>query len=138
MAKILIVDDQSEAALVLAALLEREGHVTAYAQSAGAALTWVRENEPDLILLDLTMPHVDGLDLLEALTDDERFAHLRVAVYSGRDDPLAVESARRMGARDFIHKGSDWQETYRRIRACLATDEDDDAGAAGAPNYAIK
>ena len=98
MAKFLIVDDEADAAGALAALLEREGHEAACARSAGEALTKMRGDEPDLILLDLTMPHVDGLDLLDALSDDGRFAHLRVAVYSGRDDPGDVERARRMGA----------------------------------------
>jgi CheY-like chemotaxis protein len=119
MAKLLIVDDDVPVAAALAALLQREGHETTCAQSAGEALSRLREVDPDLVLLDLSMPRVDGLDLLDALGDDPRYADLRVAVYSGREDPDAVRAARQMGACDYILKGENWSETYRRIRSCL-------------------
>ena len=119
MANILIVDDDVSEAAALAALLQREGHETACAATAGEALSRLREVDPDLVLLDLSMPRVDGLDLLDALSGEPRFADLRVAVYSGREDPDAVRAARQMGACDYILKGSDWPATYRRIQSCL-------------------
>ena len=125
MATVLIIDDDPQDCATLSALLRREGHHPTCAQSAGDALHHLRQEDPDLVLLDLTMPRVDGLDLLDALTDDPRFAHLRVVVYSGRDEPEAVERARRMGARDYIVKGSDWNQTYSRILSCLPRDDAD-------------
>ena len=122
MANILIIDDDVQAATMLAALLKREGHEAACAHDAGAALSHLRHSDPDLVLLDLTMPRVDGLDLLDALTDEPRFARLRVAIYSGRDEPQALHEARRLGARDYIVKGAEWDETYRRIQGCLCDD----------------
>ena len=68
------------------------------------------------------MPRVDGMDLFEALTDEPRFSGLRVAIYSGRDEPGAVDEARRLGACDYILKGGDWTQTYDRIKACLGRD----------------
>lgn len=120
MANLLIVDDDRPAAEALAALLRRAGHEAACAATAGEAMRHLRRSDPDLVLLDLTMPWIDGLDLLDAVTAEPRFADLRVAVYSGRDDPAAVAAARRLGACDYILKGADWHETYRRIQACLA------------------
>ena len=119
MANLLIIDDDVPASAALAALLRREGHQVTCAPSAGDALSRLRQGDPDLVLLDLTMPRVDGLDLFEALTDEPRFRGLRVAIYSGRDEPDAVDAARRLGAGDYIIKGGDWGQTYDRIKACL-------------------
>jgi DNA-binding response OmpR family regulator len=120
MANLLIIDDDVPASAALAALLRREGHQVTCARNAREALSRLRQEEPDLVLLDLTMPRVDGLELLEALTDEPRFQGLRVAIYSGRDEPAAFDAARRLGACDYILKGGDWGQTYDRIRACLA------------------
>jgi DNA-binding response OmpR family regulator len=123
MANLLIIDDDVQASTALAALLRREGHEVSCAPSAGEALSRLRQADPDLVLLDLTMPRVDGLDLFEALTDEPRFRNLRVAIYSGRDEPEALNAARRLGACDYIVKGGDWPQTYGRIKACLAGEE---------------
>jgi DNA-binding response OmpR family regulator len=123
MANLLIIDDDVPASAALAALLRREGHQVACAPSAGEALSRLRQGEPDLVLLDLTMPRVDGLELFEALNDEPRFQGLRVAIYSGRDEPGAVDEARRLGACDYILKGGDWSHTYDRIKACLGSQQ---------------
>lgn len=119
MAHLLIIDDEPAAAAALASLLQREGHDAAWAQNAGAAMNHLRHMSPDLILLDLTMPHVNGLDILDALSLEPGYSHLRVAVFSGRDDADSINAARSLGASDYILKGKSWDETYERIRACL-------------------
>src|SRR5947209_4890405 len=119
MANLLIIDDDLNSAGAMAALLRREGHDAECVGSAGAALSYLRENDPDLVLLDLTLPHVDGLDLLRALSDEPRFSHLRVAVYSARDEEASLKAAWQGGACDYILKGSSWPDTYQRIRSCL-------------------
>jgi DNA-binding response OmpR family regulator len=119
MASVLIIDDNEKIAAPLAALLRIEGHDATYADGAGAALTHLRQSPPDLVLLDLSMPRVDGLDLLEALSSEPRYANVRVAIYSARNDPGSIAAAERLGACDFIVKGSDWDQTYSRIKANL-------------------
>jgi DNA-binding response OmpR family regulator len=121
MSNLLIIDDDASQSAALAALLRREGHQVTQAASAGEALRHLRQDvcAPDLVLLDLGLPRVDGLDLLDALTDEPQFAGLRVAVYSGRDEPESRERSRRLGACDYIVKGTDWEQTYARIRSCL-------------------
>ena len=122
MASLLIIDDDVQSSTALAALLRREGHQVSCAPSAGDALSRLRQADPDLVLLDLTMPRVDGLELFEALTDEPRFRGLRVAIYSGRDEPASHDAARRLGACDYIVKGGDWPQTYDRIKACLTSE----------------
>ncbi len=119
MATLLIIDDEPQAAAALTALLKREGHQAIWAETAGAAMNHLRQLSPDLILLDLTMPRIDGLDILDALSLEPEYSHLRVAVFSGRDDAASIDAARSLGAADYILKGRSWDETYERIRACL-------------------
>ncbi len=119
MASVLIVDDNEQIAAPLAALLRINGHDATFAASAAAALTHLRQSSPDLVLLDLTMPRVDGLDLLEALSSEPRYANVRVAIFSARDDAESRAAAQRLGACDFIVKGTDWNHTYSRIQANL-------------------
>jgi len=119
MASVLIIDDNEQLAAPLAALLRSEGHNATYAPGAGAALSQLRLSPPDLVLLDLSMPLVDGLELLDALRSEPRFADVRVAILSSRDDSASVAEAERLGACEFIVKGTDWYEIYDRIKANL-------------------
>ena len=120
MSSLLIIDDDTRTAEASALMLRREGHEAQTVADAGQALEHLRRHDPDLVLLDLGMPRVDGMDLLDALKDEPRFPGLRIAVFTGRDDAQTAESARRLGACDFIEKGVDWNTLYARIKANLA------------------
>jgi DNA-binding response OmpR family regulator len=119
MAAVLIIDDDALSAEPLARLLRSEGHDATLAMTPREALTSLRTNPPDLVLLDLSLPRVDGLDLLEAMNGEPALASLRVAVYSGRDDDETVRSASALGARDFIRKGRGWEHVLERVKANL-------------------
>ena len=125
MSNLLVIEDDPETSTALVALLRMYGHDVACARTAGEAIGQLRQGTPDLMLLDLGLPHVDGLDLLGALTGEACFSGIPVVVYSGQDEPETVREARRRGACDYIVKGSSWEQTYQRIEACLA-----DAGKA--------
>jgi DNA-binding response OmpR family regulator len=120
MPKLLIIDDDIRSTASLAALLRSHGHDVYCAYTVGEALRQVRCVKPDLMLLDLGLPRVDGLELLEAVVGEPGLDGVSVVVYSARVDPAAVEAARRLGACDYLLKGGAWEETYRRIESCLA------------------
>lgn len=121
MANLLIIDDDADACLPLVRLLERAGHEVRCSTGPADALKHLRAGSLDLVLLDLSMPGADGFDLLEALIEEPRFAGLPVAVYSGLSDPQSVARANRLGARDYLVKGTPWEELNRRIEALLAS-----------------
>ncbi|HLL90229.1 MAG TPA: response regulator [Tepidisphaeraceae bacterium] len=121
MAAVLIIDDDARGTEPLARLLRQEGHEATLVSTVREALSELRSNPPDLVLLDLSLPRVDGLDLLDAMNAEPRLAGLRVAVYSGRDDEQSIRSAKELGAQDFIQKGRGWDHVIERIRANLAT-----------------
>ena len=118
MADVLIVDDDVSGADALAELLRRAGHNATCARDVGVALHCLRQREPDLVLLDLGLPRVDGMHLLDAMRDELQFGEVRVAVYTGQDEPHARDAARRLGACDFIVKGG--PEAWRQIETCLS------------------
>ena len=119
MASILIIDDDPAMAAPLVEVLRRDGHTAEYVPGVREALGHLHGNEPDLILLDLSMPRTDGLDLLDAIREEPRLADVRVAVYTGRTDDESRETARKLGACDYIVKGPNWDEIYARIKAQL-------------------
>lgn len=119
MAELLIIDDDAQTTQALAALLRERGHAVHSAPDAGSALSCLNRQTPDLILLDLGLPRVGGLELLDALRDEGRFAGIPVAVYTGQDQPDVRAAARKLGARDFIVKGQPWPSTLEQITRCL-------------------
>jgi PleD family two-component response regulator len=127
MAKLLIVDDEIAEVRPLMVLLRQEGHDVCCATTPGEALTELQHNPPDLILLDLNMPHLNGFDLLDAIEDDSRFFDVPVAIYSGLSDEASIARAMKLGACDYIVKGMNWDQTYQRIKAHLPTTIDEPA-----------
>lgn len=103
---VLVVDDMPDARDVLARLLRLDGYKSLTAEDGISALAVVEADPPDLILLDLTMPGMDGLDVLRRLQADSRYARLPVILFTAVFDPRLVAEARRLGATDYIVKGS--------------------------------
>jgi two-component system KDP operon response regulator KdpE len=122
MATILIIDDDLDLAAATAARLRREGHDADWVSRVPAAMTRLRQQRPDLILLDIGMPEFSGLEMLQALGDDPRYQDLRVVVLSGSTDAQAPAAALRLGACDFIPKTLGWNEIVARIRDALDRD----------------
>jgi len=101
MAKILIVDDEQSIRTTLAKILEDEGHRTAVAESGEEALAQAAREEFDLIILDLWLPGVDGMAVLERL---RAAGAPPVIVISGHGNIETAVKATRLGAYDFLEK----------------------------------
>lgn len=82
MAKILVVDDDINNRLLLRLVLEHAGHTIAEASDGGEALATAHESIPDLIIMDLHMPGMDGVGFINALRGDKTLAKTRVALYT--------------------------------------------------------
>ena len=105
MASILIVEDEPMCLALLERLLQMEGHTTLAATDGRQALTSLGESVPDLILLDLMMPVMDGCTFLSHLRRDSRWQHLPVIVLTAVVDRRKLMSVRAMGVRDCLLKG---------------------------------
>ncbi|MGH3035731.1 MAG: response regulator [Gaiellaceae bacterium] len=102
---VLVVDDDPHLREFIRLNLEREGYTVREATSAEEGLRALEERSPDLILLDVMMPRVDGWEMLRAVQERHGVEAIPVIMYSGKVDE-AAEAARR-GARAFIGKPFD-------------------------------
>lgn len=102
MATILVVDDEREIRTSVRGILEEEGYDVVEAEDGGQALDLIRERTPELVLLDIWMPNVDGLELLASLQG--RLHPPEVVVISGHGNIETAVRATKLGAFDFIEK----------------------------------
>ncbi len=89
--RILVIDDDSDMRALMVEALSREGHVVEDASDGLEGLQCAREHVPDLILLDLIMPTMDGWAFLEEQKRDRRLAHVPVIVVSGCPEERAED-----------------------------------------------
>jgi CheY-like chemotaxis protein len=121
MAHVLIVDDAVDVCRATAALLRMLGHRPDYVLSGPDALDYLRTAVPDLVVLDVMMPVMDGSDVLRAVRADPATAAVPVAIHSARNDPRLRDEMLALGANDYWVKG--WleaDEVERRIGKLLA------------------
>ena len=104
---ILIVEDDPQLAEVLSVRLASQGFNTTRADNGHTALTMARTDRPSLILLDLGLPDVDGLELCEHLVDDPQTSDIPVIIVSGQEHKSIVRRARAAGCQYFVHKPYD-------------------------------
>ena len=119
MGNILVIDDDPLNRRLLTATLERQGHQTSSAEDGKTALAMLAEDRPDVVLLDLVMPGMDGMEVLERIKGDEQLRHLPVIVISGVDDAESVVRCIEMGAEDFLPKPFDPVILRARVNAGL-------------------
>jgi len=114
--RLLVVDDNLDNALLLQTLLEEEGYYVEVADSGQAALEQMRIAPPDLVLLDVMMPGMDGFKVVRKIRGDRRLRATPVVLITAYDEPF-VEYGWRLGADDFIRKPIDYEQLMQRIRA---------------------
>lgn len=105
--KILVVEDEEALSEVLKERFENEGFDVFVARDGEKALQLAMEKQPDLILLDIIMPKLDGLSMLKQLRGFDWGKGIRVIVLTNVNDSKQVHEALSLGARDFLVK-SDW------------------------------
>jgi two-component system response regulator PrrA len=103
---ILIVDDQKDAGTALERLLHYAGHEAVSVTGGAEALTMLHIRKPALLVLDVNMPEMDGLMVLKTIKEHEELKDVRVAMYSADTHHETMVEARRLGAVDFLVKGS--------------------------------
>ena len=118
-AQILVVDDDPMIVDVLTRFLVREGYSVITARNGLEALEQVRRHEPDLILLDVTMPAMDGFTACRQLKDDERTALIPITMLTGLDDREHRMRGIEAGADDFLTKPFEQSILRARIRSQL-------------------
>ena len=116
---ILVVDDVSKNLELLSALLEKVGYETTFATSGQQAINRVKSAHPDLILLDLMMPEMDGLETCQRLKADPDFQEIPVIFLTASHEPEHLLHAFAVGAVDYVTKPFNPPELLARVRTHL-------------------
>lgn len=114
--KIMIVDDERDIVDFVKAYLDKEGYPTIEAYDGEAALRLWREHKPDLIVLDILMPHLDGLEFCREVRKESGVPIIILSAMSEEDDRLVGLD---LGADDYMVKPFSPRELVARIRAVL-------------------
>ena len=118
-ATLLIVDDEPQVRKLLETLLQHEGYQTLTAGSGEEALQLVAQQPPDLILLDIMMPGMDGYEVASQLKGDEATAGIPIIMLSALSEPSARVNGLEAGAEEFISKPVERVELWLRVRNLL-------------------
>ena len=113
--KILIVDDVSSNVLLMKALLGKEKYNLLSAMSGIEALDCIARERPDLVLLDVMMPGMDGFEVAQRLREDEKYKDIPIIFLTALDDSQSVVKGFKIGGNDFISKPFKKEELMIRI-----------------------
>ena len=116
---VLIADDDADILSLVKAVLERSGHEVVAASDGAEALASVRARKPDLVVLDIAMPEVDGLEVLRRLRADPTTSELPVVLLSARAQEADVERGFAIGASAYLKKPFSPRELGERVAELL-------------------
>ncbi|HYN19616.1 MAG TPA: response regulator [Thermoanaerobaculia bacterium] len=117
--RILLIEDEPDIAEVLQYNLEKEGYHVDVARRGDTGLEVVRKDNPDLILLDLMLPGIDGLEITRLLKRDPATAHLPIVMLTARGEEMDRIVGLELGADDYISKPFSPREVVLRVKAVL-------------------
>jgi two-component system, OmpR family, alkaline phosphatase synthesis response regulator PhoP len=116
---ILVVEDEKDIVKLIVFHLEKEGYAVNSAGTGAEALEFVFENLPDLVILDIMLPEIDGLEVCRRLRSDTRTASIPVLMLSARKEEFDRVLGLELGADDYMVKPFSVRELVARVRAML-------------------
>jgi CheY-like chemotaxis protein len=118
---ILIADDYPDSCQALKRLLEKMGYHVECVTSGMDAVAMTQTIRPSLIILDVAMPGMDGMEVLRQLRKEEATRDVPVIFYSAHADPEKIAQAKDLGADDYVVKGSvDWMSLLGKVSSLYA------------------
>jgi two-component system phosphate regulon response regulator PhoB len=128
--KILVVDDEPDALEVLGFKLREAGYTPVFAKDGARAIALARDERPDLVVLDLMLPEVDGLEVCKILRRDPATASIPIIMLTARAAEMDRVLGLELGADDYVTKPFSPRELVIRIRKQLArAHSGDEAGS---------
>lgn len=115
-ALILVVDDDATQRLLARASLEKAGYAVEEADDGLAAVEATANLRPDMILMDVEMPHLDGFGACSTIRKMPDFTELPIVMMTGREDDQSIQTAYDSGATDFVSKPINWALLGHRVR----------------------
>src|SRR5215510_3687152 len=118
--RILIAEDFEDNRIALKLILNHTGFDVIEAENGQQAIEAVRREEPDLVLMDITLPVIDGLQATREIRSDEKFGQLPIIVVSAHDNEEIRREAAEAGGSEYISKPIEIGELKKLIEGCLS------------------
>ncbi|MBC7644771.1 MAG: response regulator, partial [Thermoleophilia bacterium] len=122
--RVLVADDDAGVRALCAAVLEEAGFDVTCVPDGVSAIKAAKESIPDIALIDVTMPHLDGWRVLDELSADDSTQHVPVVMLTGSADEANLDKAWKGGALDFINKPFDPEGLVASVHRVLEYDEE--------------
>jgi len=119
MARVLIVDDSPSQLMVLRRIVEKLGHQVSIAENGAAGVEVARREVPDLILMDVVMPQLNGFQATRTISKDPKTSHIPVVLVSTKDQETDRVWGMRQGAKAYVIKPVKEAELIQVIKGCL-------------------
>lgn len=121
--KILVVDDEADLVETIQFALELEGYNVLVASNGEEGLNMARQEKPDLILLDLMLPKLDGYKVCRLLKFDERYKYIPILMLTAKTQEKDKILGKETGANEYINKPFDMDELMAKIKSYLSKKE---------------
>jgi putative two-component system response regulator len=119
-ARILLIDDHQTVFRLIEAIVRIKGYKLLYAESGQQGIVMARQEQPDMILLDVMMPDIDGFKVCQYLKENEDTKTIPVMFLTARGDDGDLEAGRRAGADGFMTKPFQTIEVLKQIEQLLS------------------
>jgi DNA-binding response OmpR family regulator len=119
---IVVADDDADILDLVTLTLERAGHVVHCARDGEQALELVRQERPDVAVLDVAMPKLDGFELTRQLRSDPETSEVQIVLLTARVQERDTDAGLAAGANEYIRKPFSPQELQERVAALLRRD----------------
>ena len=116
--KILLIEDEELLISLLQKKLTEAGYLIFLARNGEDGLRLMRENLPDIVLLDIIMPKMGGFEVLEEMVKDDSLKNIPVVIVSNSGQPVELDRAKKLGAKDWLIKTEfDPEEVLEKVIA---------------------
>jgi DNA-binding response OmpR family regulator len=117
--KILVVDDEQDLVKLIRYHLEKEGYKLLSAYNGEDALSLARKERPELVILDLMLPGIDGLEVCKKLKADQALSHTAIIMLTAKGEESDITTGLKLGADDYVTKPFSPKELVARAQAVL-------------------
>lgn len=119
MPKILVVDDEEDVVRLLEFRLSKEGFDVICCGDGQTAITLMEQHKPDLVVLDIMMPLMDGMEVLRQIRSRRATSKIPVIMLTAKTSSVAVDEARQLWVSDYIMKPFDPEKLVEKVRKAL-------------------
>jgi len=117
--EILIVDDEPNIVLSLEYLMKKEGYQVRTASNGEEALHALQESKPDLVLLDVMMPRMDGYEVCQVVRSDPKLSSVRIIMLTAKGREIEREKGLALGADDYVTKPFATRDLVDKVKSFI-------------------